>query len=1134
MGRPKKKVSEQNIENFQRDIELAGSRTDLLLQDKRGRSKSCLLCRRRKQRCDHKLPSCTACLKANVKCIQPARYMEKNDLQLDVAPASSVASDSSSESPVPDLMTGNSDNSRSSFITSASSTSVPSVANGAGISKKRKGSDDNQYTSFLERKLKYLEKLIELPIGGVVFKKRLDNYKKITHLLGNIDDLEGDDMTINRLNNPGIPMQQSHTPGQIGSIPEFRSPGSGTGGDIGTIPALTSDSLDTVDFSKCIFAKYLVNHFNYDPVFEFNEKLSRSFLDIFFTRLQFKYPLLDEQEIYSFHNDYTKNKIYSCSTNDFHFCSGRMWLIFSISAYMHMTTGKYNGLPPIRYFSTAVRHITKCGDNLNDVQRVELLTLLVLYLLRTDRDSMILYEIMKDIMAIVKGKLHLNKWTPQDSFVNKKLRLFWCVYLLERMICVAVGKPFTINESEIDLPLFNEDSFNTNKNAKTSGIHFINQSLTLRRIESNFVEKLNIIPSNKQTTPTKKNQLPIVKQFFNELEVWRSTCSTTDIRNFENETLKLYYYRAVRLLIQPYLEFLTPEDHLFREGQAAAGQICQLYKIFHQKTVNGHSTPAVHTVFGAGVTLIYCMWLERNFNDERRRMLGDSSKHTRPLVGPSLFSTMDDLRACSVCLYVMTERSSFARVFRDTFDQLMNATVGNLIERCGPDSSELIYLTGRSHKNLPVAVTAKGLPLNTLPESVVCHDGSQNFDNTGTSSSGMPPAVARTFGKYQAEEHVGFVENSQVDLEEQKKLKHRQGLLEQAAVPKSLAHLLVGVDKAITGNSVSDNATVLKIKSKSTSNGNEDSNYIVQKPAYPNEFDWKTFQQQAFLQQQLAQQNLQAYLSSLNYPKEFNSDDQLTSLNPIVKTEPGSFNSAVVGSVPGHATSGSMDGNNHLAPPMLSGVPFTRPEQGPAVKNMQNNVPMPNTELHRIIPSLPSFDGINNFAHLDQMSANNQPRVNGNFVPGMPTQFPPTLGKQASGNILFDNGTHDMINHISTWTSDAVGDLVNVFPISDQGLQQQQQQHNGRDGRESIDSMGNNIHINGSNISHNMAGYVTSRNGNDTNRDENHNMGNEENSTERRLPSQLAQGSMSTIRGHGPANQAEEFWTVNDDYGFLT
>lgn len=74
MGRPPKKVSLENIQRFQLELEMAGQDINQLLKDKKGRSRACLLCQRRKQKCDHKLPSCTACLKAGVKCVQPARY----------------------------------------------------------------------------------------------------------------------------------------------------------------------------------------------------------------------------------------------------------------------------------------------------------------------------------------------------------------------------------------------------------------------------------------------------------------------------------------------------------------------------------------------------------------------------------------------------------------------------------------------------------------------------------------------------------------------------------------------------------------------------------------------------------------------------------------------------------------------------------------------------------------------------------------------------------------------------------------------------------------------------------------------------------------------------------------------------
>ena len=1163
MGRPKKQISEQNIENFQRDIELAGNRTDLLLKDKKGRSKSCLLCRRRKQRCDHKLPSCTACLKANVKCVQPVRYVENlGNTNIGIG---DTISEASSDSPISDI--SNLDNGQN----------IPSVSlpNIYSFNKQKKSipktknkitkNTDNQYTNFLEKKLKYLEKLIDLPIGGVVFQKKLKNYKKVSHLLGDIDDFKNDNMIINRLdnNNNGNSSNSSNNGNMIrdndGIVRDFRNQnGTLIYDSTSSLPALTSDSLDSIDFSKCIFTKYLKDHFKYDPVFEFNENLSRSFLDIFFTRLQFKYPLLDEQEIYSFHNDYTKNKIYSCSANDFHFATGRMWLIFSISAYMHMTTGKYDGLPPIRYFSTAVRHITKCGDNLNDVQRVELLTLLVLYLLRTDRDSLILYEVIKDIMDIVKNKLKLNKWTQQDSFANKKLRLFWCVYLLERMICVAIGKPFTIHESEIDVPLFNEDSYNTNKNSRTSGIHFINQSLTLRRIESNFVEKLNIIPSNKQNTPTKKNQLPIVKSFFNELEVWRSNCSTTDIRNFENETLKLYYYRAVRLLIQPFLEFLTPEDQLFKECQAAAGQICQLYKIFHQKTINGHSTPAVHTVFGAGVSLIYCMWLERNFNDERRKKLGDLSKHTRPLVGPNLFSTMDDLRACSVCLYVMTERSKFARVFRDTFDQLMNATVGNLIERCGPDSSELIYLTDRSIKNGPVVlndniVTVDGEHKQMTVSINLNENSSQNStDNSSitnpdvaTSRNGMPPAVARTFGKYQADEHVGFVENSQVDLEEQKKLKQRQGILEQVAVPKSLAHLLVSNNLKSTRDiqSISASNDVLKIKSKDVGNSktditndNADNNYIVQKPVYPNEFDWKNFQQQAFLQQQLAQQNLQAYLSSLNYSKSLGTVDTVSAINSVMKPELTSFHADIVSANSSSPSAASAIHGSNFVSPALSDINQLRKssmsDSKYVIRNPSPSVPGYNYGMPQVQPNFNStFNNTDSRSNTVVSSNGNTPNINLDVgMSAIPSTYFQGATKPNSGKILFDNGTHDMINDISTWTSNAVGDLVNVFPMGQKGetgngLGNEPPQNNGNVSVKNVSNGERFASINGT------IGYETPR-------QIHTNLSIAQNTGSNGFPEHPINGTVSesvgSIRNVAPSNQAEEFWTINDDYGFLT
>ncbi|SCW00614.1 LAFE_0C08086g1_1 [Lachancea fermentati] len=1080
MGRPPKRVSQENIERFQSELEEAGQDVELLLKDKKGRSRSCLLCQRRKRRCDHKLPSCTACLKAAVKCIQPAKYVTKT-------PQSSI---SAQQTPAP---------------------------NTSQTRNNKDGKDE--YARFLEKKLKYLEKMLDLPPNGASFKNKLSNYKRIAHLLdtgdGNLDTLPLLQRVMYTDPSMAPPVSSSSSPilpppqkpkifpltGEnlvnkaLITPPNIQPPTS--------LAALSTDTLESIDFSKCIFAKYNLKEFlRYDPAFEFEEQLSRAFLDIYFTRLQFKYPLLDEQEIYSFHKDYISNNVHSYSTQEFHFACGRMWLIFSISACLHKSTGKYRGLPPNRYFSTAIRHITKCGSVLTYIQQVEVLTLLVLYIIRTDRDSIDLYEIIGDVMAICKDKLFLNKWNPQDTFANKKLRLFWCVYLLERMICVAVGKPYTIPESEIDLPFFNEDSFNTNsishQKRHKRGVHFINQSLKLRRIESEFVETLQSIPQfpvrgeTVRTTSELAQQLPLVKKFFHDLEVWRSNCSTSHVRNFENETLKLYYYRSVRLLIQPYLELLEPEDRLFRECQAAAGQICQLYKIFHQKTVYGHSTPAVHTVFVAGVTLIYCMWLARNLDDERRRKLGDDSKHTRPLISPSLFSTLDDLRACSVCLYVMAERSKFAIIFRDTFDQLMNATIGNLIERCGPDSAELVYIATSSSSEADIT------PCETNDENL-----GRDMNNllNQPEKEGMPPAIRRTFGKFQANEHVGFVENSQIDPAEQRELQKKQGDLEKVAVPKKLSYLLVKDEEP--EHEVLPKGTPERKKPATSLRQKEKDKYMVKKPPHISESDWEGFQQQAFLQQHHAQQTLQAYLASLN--KKITSEVTGYSLPPY----------------------GSVQENNTLD------------RQIPSASTISGATGVVN-ELKQIPPSTENSSSA--WDHENARAVQNQNfGVMGNMAVS-PLNSPSFLQRPISnvspnsldaGEILFNNGAHTMINNISSWTNDSVAELINT-----------------RHPEQEVSSSANDMMGNGTNKNNLMGGRnETSENhlnilpaeGNW--RADNQSRSNSQSQDLSNYPSQQAQRTNDVSNSQQIQSGAqvdtvfgmpvEEFWTVNDDYGFL-
>ncbi|AAS54770.2 AGR280Cp [Eremothecium gossypii ATCC 10895] len=1106
MGRPPKEVSQEKIQRFQLELELAGKDIDLLLKDKKGRSRSCLLCQRRKQRCDHKIPSCTACLKAGVRCIQPAKYGTSavgssaavRGCEMGEGYPRGAGSVHGAKGGARAGSPGDGEGGKEISVAGQRPAGV-----GQGNLHKRANNGKDDYTLFLEKKIKCLEQMIDLPQESALYKNKFAKYKRIAHLMKTGSDDEDELLTIpggeadagsRRVSADGesaLPMQTKGklVPGEQPRATEIRK--------------LLCGPYEKVDYSLCLFAKYRVPEFLlYDPVFGIDKKQSQVFLDTYFTRIQFKYPLLDEREVYAFHDAYVSDSVQAYGTDAFHFACGRMWMVFSIAACLHMTTGEYLGLPPNRYLSTAISHLTKCNSALTPVQEVELLTLLVFYTIRIDRDSAALYEIIEDVVAICKNKLNLHQHTPYGNS-DRKFRLFWCVYLLERMICVAVGKPYVIKESEIGLPLFQEDEPSLVNHdisgSAVTGVHFINQAIKLRRIESRFVEVLGIIPQVEDQwqqcsqLPRSKlqEQLSLVKEFFRELEIWRSNCSVANIRSFENETLKLYYYRSVRLLIQPYLELLDPQDRLFRECQAAAGQICQLYKIFHQKTVFGHSTPAVHTVFVAGVTLIYCMWLARNLDDERRRKLGDDSKHTKPSISASLFSTMDDLRACSICLYVMAERSKFAILFRDTFDQLMNSTVGNLIERCGPDSSELICVSSfvKNAMNKHTSITNRNGDILSRPST----------------KYGMPPAVQRTFGSDLLNAHTGFIGAEDKPLTKQTTNEKQNGLLRLVQVPRSLANLLSPMNQhgendgaasspPLKDNIIAESDSSPVLKNSNTGEGSNlcgtdiqgqgrDSRYIVKKSSTKTDLDWKLLQQQAFLQQQYAQHGLQAYLSSVN-----NENSMVSQQGPEI----------ISPQMPLHASS----------------MPMNDIKSGPSSPRWHNDTLRPIVGDPRagsgIADSHPGVKKATSLLNQPAEPSASQTRPSGN------------LAVSAGPRRMFNCGTHNMINNISAWTNDSVLELLsNREPLAAELLPRSRLHSQTMD--EEISLQQKTCH---------SANHDPSQPGV---------------SAHWRLPlpgpsSSLNNNlpSLSQPSQHQQASETlwcipiEEFWAVNDDYGFLT
>lgn len=671
------------------------------IKDKKGRSTSCFLCQKRKQKCDQRFPSCTNCLKSKFQCIQPPRYGENN--------------------------------------------------NTSGKS--------NDYTKFLEKKIKQLEKLLDLKAKNKLNDMKNNRTKRITlndekilkykKISPYIDGEEGGSCDAGA---GGRGRSNSSSVSSTSDTDDYNS-------DVSLInqPYATFMSINASAFKNSVLKNYNLNDFiKFDPILNIDQKFSKNLIGLYFRMLQYKFPLLNEREIFEFSESYYENKKQQQPLSDeefnvYHFKCSRMFFIYAISALLYKSTGKYKGPNPFNFFSTALRHLILLSNNVEAFNKIELLILICFFLIRADKNSNNLYLIISDAMqCCMHLSLHKSKsYENIDSNLKDlKMRKFWCCYILERSILISISKPFILHERRVDskIPLFNYEpsqAFNPN-NGK---IFFINQSIKIKRLESRFIEELSIVTASSKSI--NKNQLVKVERFFQELQNWRNECQGFNNNGIENQTLLFYYYKSIRHLIQPYLELLDPNDKLFKECQAAAGQICQSIKNYHAKTFYGFSILNIHLVFIAGITLIYCLWLQRNRDDMRRKLLGDDKKHTRPTVSEDLFRGLDDLRACSISLYVMSERTKFALSFRDTFEEIMNATIGNLILRCGPDSSEILY---------------RGI--------------------------GLPPAIFRKPLKhFQIESN--YIEKSDADKLEDEERQKRKGHLTRSAIPKGLSHLLL-------------------------------------------------------------------------------------------------------------------------------------------------------------------------------------------------------------------------------------------------------------------------------------------------------------------------------------------------------
>lgn len=137
----------------------------------------------------------------------------------------------------------------------------------------------------------------------------------------------------------------------------------------------------------------------------------------------------------------------------------------------------------------------------------------------------------------------------------------------------------------------------------------------------------------------------------------------------------VYYYKCLRFLLHPLLSVPETSIDLIKKCAEACGGVCETYKKLHQNISVGFSLMALHSVFLSGrsvrplelqsslclgLTILYCTWISPN----------------------ELFTITNSnaMNACSIVLYIITERWPGAKKYRDMYEAVKKSVLESIEE----------------------------------------------------------------------------------------------------------------------------------------------------------------------------------------------------------------------------------------------------------------------------------------------------------------------------------------------------------------------------------------------------------------------------------------------------------------------
>ncbi|KAK9447749.1 fungal-specific transcription factor domain-containing protein [Limtongia smithiae] len=434
-------------------------------------------------------------------------------------------------------------------------------------------------------------------------------------------------------------------------------------------------------------------------------------LEIYFSHSHIAFPFLSKMATLQ-----AVDKIYS---DPMFYHENVFWafvfdLVLAIAA---STVQKYDWNQLATPESHAARGLTKLNTVLCFNGRKPLIAILMLsvYALIHDTSASVWHLVGIAVRLCIELGLHREEVLVKGGYfeIEMRRRCFWCVFALDRMVSVTLGRPLALGDSEIDIPLptahtdeclwtatSNCDSFTSPAQCDCPSTSPFIHILGLRDVSGKILRGLY------SKTPAR---LPAPEgpriELARRLEAWKDGIAALDlhtaaatavplpaqlqqsqqqqrdghafqlISSFVDESwFKLLYHNCRMLLYRPSPVYPHPKPDTVFVILDSARESIRIYSGLHRSRRLNYSWLTLHAVFMAGLSYLYC--IAKAMRWHRRPGAVSNMKQI-----PSSIVVINDTRACSNVLTAICERWNLSRDCQLIFDRLSGLIITELLDR---------------------------------------------------------------------------------------------------------------------------------------------------------------------------------------------------------------------------------------------------------------------------------------------------------------------------------------------------------------------------------------------------------------------------------------------------------------------